>query len=335
MPDNVNFISVGFGPHRVEETAYRGGEFVYPYAASTREGNGFSLRREGGWPSAPTVKVDEAESQSSSGVKPWGKLYEVDFTALPSFDAPVPGPYILDGHEWWLKGLNVATPGGDAHASLVAGSGLRITSNFHISYPHSSNGGYAPYLRWFMPLAQLGARVDVPMVLQFRLRNTNTIKSALAGFMDSPNNTEGPYAGPSIDHFSGAGTSTQGTDGAISLVQFGKSQAGLTTGAPVAADIGWWEADGGAPPTQENILLSVFRLSASFTYCVASRWTGSFPAPDTLDVPDTSDGDHGFAYRPGTPQPSNLGVYFSPQAQSAGSVDTCDMLNLCIWQVGA
>ena len=52
-------ISVGFGGSHVEERAYRDGMFLYPYLRSSRSLNTFALRREGGWPSDPTVYVDE------------------------------------------------------------------------------------------------------------------------------------------------------------------------------------------------------------------------------------------------------------------------------------
>lgn len=54
------FVSVGYRSRRPEELAFRDGAFVYPFLNSTREGNTFALRRTGGWPSTPSVSVEEA-----------------------------------------------------------------------------------------------------------------------------------------------------------------------------------------------------------------------------------------------------------------------------------
>jgi hypothetical protein len=73
-------ISVGFAGD-VEERVYRDGVFLAPYLASTRAVNTFSLRRSGGWPSPPTVYVDEAVPALTTF---WTKLLDVDFTVQPS-----------------------------------------------------------------------------------------------------------------------------------------------------------------------------------------------------------------------------------------------------------
>lgn len=52
-------ISVSFGDGRIEERAYREGRWLYPYGASTRLADLYTLRRAGGWPGAFRVYVDE------------------------------------------------------------------------------------------------------------------------------------------------------------------------------------------------------------------------------------------------------------------------------------
>lgn len=83
MPVIVPFVSVSF-VGRAEELAYRDGAFRYPYLESTREGDTFSLVRTGGWPSTPSVSVEEGAPAASTPSLPYTKYTSQQSQTHPS-----------------------------------------------------------------------------------------------------------------------------------------------------------------------------------------------------------------------------------------------------------
>jgi hypothetical protein len=162
----ATFLSVSFGASKPEEIAYRDGAFIAPYTASTRAGNTFSLKRSGGWPSAPTVYVEEPPPPPEVPVIPtsgqsWGTLYEIDLTAQPEIDMSVAGPHTLDGHTWWSKGTGIRGVGGLTR--IVAGQGMFLAGG---GYAVSS--GYAYQIPW-LPFAQFADfNPAAPVTVSFR-----------------------------------------------------------------------------------------------------------------------------------------------------------------------
>lgn len=100
-------ISVRYGTSRIEERAYRDGTWLYPYLGSSGPAGGaagtYRLVRAGGWPSKPTVHVDEATDTF------WDVLYEKDLTTLPTQSvqptfASTYKTFTADGQPWFFLG---------------------------------------------------------------------------------------------------------------------------------------------------------------------------------------------------------------------------------------
>jgi hypothetical protein len=177
MPVAVPFVSVSFAD-RAEEIAYRDGAFVYPYLASTRTDDTFSLVRTGGWPSTPSVHVEEQPEPVVPDLV-WGALYSADYAALPATSFATAQAYTIGGLDWWLKGTFTQS-GGVIQSSDLDGTGLRIRTNF------SSEGTpAATNLRWFLPLANIpGYNPALPLAVWARLTSTSsaTNANAILGF---------------------------------------------------------------------------------------------------------------------------------------------------------
>lgn len=143
-------ISVAFPlgeSRRPEERAFRDGVFLWPYLGSKREGNTFTLVREGGWPSDPKPFVDPTPPIVATF---WDLLYDVDFTTQGSSTilARVAGWGATDvaiaGQTWRVttQSLSGLYPTG---AFLVSGVGLQLEChNSSWTLNHYKPGG-APY----------------------------------------------------------------------------------------------------------------------------------------------------------------------------------------------
>lgn len=129
---------------RVEERAYRDGEWLYPYRDSTKTGLTFSLKRTGGWPSAPTVYIDEQPAPAVVPTTFWQVLLDVDFTALPSGAISGASGSVgssgsimatLAGIPWNIKWYNSGAMAG----TVQSGLGVKLTAyNFN---DYSAYGG--------------------------------------------------------------------------------------------------------------------------------------------------------------------------------------------------
>lgn len=108
--DALAFISVAFAG-RVTETAYQDGAFLWPYLSSTKNGNAYALVRTGGWPSTPTVSVEE---RAVAPTTLWTTLYECDLRTLPNTTiqgtkATTYKDFTLDGQPWYFHAGGGAT----------------------------------------------------------------------------------------------------------------------------------------------------------------------------------------------------------------------------------
>lgn len=169
----ATFLSVSFGASRPEEIAYRDGAFVAPYTASTRTGNTFSLKRSGGWPSAPTVYVEEppeAPVPVEHGGS-WQPIYEVDFAALPN-QTLASGRNLVDGTPWWVKGDFSA---GES-LKVINGVGLRLiereAQNVYAYATGTFTTGFAAYLDFAEALPTYNAQG--PVAVQYRFADLTT-----------------------------------------------------------------------------------------------------------------------------------------------------------------
>jgi hypothetical protein len=127
VSDEVSFVGASF-EGRSEEIAYRDDTFVYPYAGSEKHGGEFTLRRSGGWPSEPTVRVEEIAPPPGppTGAQSYGTIYTLDFAAQPSQSLnAAPGAVVIDGLTWWAK-----NPIGDCNIQLQNGSGLSWVNDY-------------------------------------------------------------------------------------------------------------------------------------------------------------------------------------------------------------
>jgi hypothetical protein len=146
---DVVAVSVGF-VGRSEERVYRDGAFVAPYTASTRVGNAFSLRRTGGWPSAPTVYVDEAPPALTTF---WSTLYEKDLRTLSSqpIRPMLTSEYLaftLDSQPWYFHGsagsLGVSSGQGLVCSAQYGFSGGNWYAGLHVGIRVYEMAGYDP-----------------------------------------------------------------------------------------------------------------------------------------------------------------------------------------------
>ncbi len=157
---DVVAISVGYGPGRSEERVYRDGGFLAPFTESTKVGTTYTIRRAGGWPSAPTVYIDEAPEQ---GAVSWGTVYQVDLTAQPTQSMTTPGNYTIDGHTWWVKGQGTSNR---ARLDNGLGLGLEWLSG---ATAFARSGDLTYHVLWF-PFAQLaGFEPTVPVSVSYRI----------------------------------------------------------------------------------------------------------------------------------------------------------------------
>lgn len=181
MAVNVPFVSVSYDGTRPEELAYRDGAFVYPYLESTRVGDTFSLRRTGGWPSDPTVHVEEA---APGGVPPWRTLYHVDFRTLPSASFSAAGECIIDGLSWWQK---PGYPTANGPVTIGARGMLMGTSG---------TGEFSPSFaarRMVLPLANIpGYNPAAPVVIYTRTDASADGAVCVVGVMDCAANASAP-----------------------------------------------------------------------------------------------------------------------------------------------
>jgi hypothetical protein len=229
----VPALSVRFGSGRVEERVYRDGAFVFPYATSTKVGNTYTVRRTGGWPTTPTVYIDELAPPPTIpiGGQPMGAVYTVDFRTLPSQTLTAPGAYTIDGLTWWAKvaltgqpygqhQANVLTNGlGLGLASLYAG-GTRIDSTPEVLYRHL-----------FLPFANIpGYNPLAPMLLRWHVSQSalyNNEHQMVVGICSTTNDAVGLQAvDRQYDHFivryNGGGGHRQkrGTAGLTTAIYF-------------------------------------------------------------------------------------------------------------------
>lgn len=138
---DVSAVSISFGGDRPEERIYRAGGFVYPYAASTRVGNAFTVRRTGGWPELPEDVSEPGYARTALYVD------EVPVSAAapayqPNTDGPT-GLWRLNGYssvQTDLSGNGIdgsATAGGQHRGpDLVPGQICLDTSSFASSPTH-------------------------------------------------------------------------------------------------------------------------------------------------------------------------------------------------------
>lgn len=151
------------------------GFFFPPYQQSTREGNTYTIVREGGWPKTLELHAQE-EPTIPNGGQAMGAIYEVDFAALSSQSVPSPGAYTIDGITWYSKGTGSAQPyNRNTAASLVHGSGLRVsviaTSSQAGYLPATAqhDGGVVNDKAWFLPFASVpGYNPLAPVTVQYR-----------------------------------------------------------------------------------------------------------------------------------------------------------------------
>lgn len=136
---DVAVVTVGFGPGRLEEVAYREGAFLYPYLQSTKAGATYSLRRSGGWPRAPEVRVSEASGS------PWVILKEFDFASFPTGVQYHPNTTgsgyfteVADGHVFKIR----FAPGTLAYAQFINGLGFQMQTTRSWYGGVSQSGGY-------------------------------------------------------------------------------------------------------------------------------------------------------------------------------------------------
>ena len=169
---DVPALSVSFGPNRIEERAYRDGVFLYPYLASTREGTTYTLRRSGGWPSTPTVYIDEEDGPPAGG-QAWGGIYTLDLAAQPSQNLNAGGAHVIDGLTWWAKNDQSTSD-----VQLVEGEGINWTGG--------STG--IPIARILcLPLANVpGFNPNAPVQVWFNVQRLGGSDGVLAGLIDSP-----------------------------------------------------------------------------------------------------------------------------------------------------
>lgn len=157
----LSFVSMSFGNGQPEEMAWRDGVGVGLYGASTKVGNTYTFRRDGGWPARPSPHVEEQGGGAAPGV-PWGAIYQVDLSAQPAIAAITPGAsFLVDGKTWQAKAASWS--GGSAE--LVAGQGLRLTLNDNATW-YAGNLGNIPR-SLYLDFAQLDTYdPDAPVAVQ-------------------------------------------------------------------------------------------------------------------------------------------------------------------------
>lgn len=123
---NINYGASGF----LEECAYRDGAFQGLFAAqSTKVGNVYTLRRNGGWPAEPSPVVEEGAPPVVTSF--WETIEDIDLTAFATqtltnnYDSY--GQYTIDGYTFSLTGAGFAeTP---SKAYFENGRGVRIRAS--------------------------------------------------------------------------------------------------------------------------------------------------------------------------------------------------------------
>lgn len=158
----------------VRETVYDGtdaddggGTFSALYAASTRDGNTWTIRRIGGWPGSAQLRIKPGRLPTPppplpTNGQPWGVIYQADLSTVPPQTFTTLRDYTFAGATWWLKG-RFSYSGGYVFSTKTDGTGLIITGN----------GGMANNvwpLRWWLPLAQFaGYNPDAPVLILGRI----------------------------------------------------------------------------------------------------------------------------------------------------------------------
>lgn len=167
----VSAISVGLGAGvRAEERAYRDGVFLYPYLRSTKAGNTYSLVREGGWPVAPTLYVDEATAAPTTF---WTTLYDKDLRTLPNqtVSATLASSYLnftADAQPWYFHGSS-------GSLMIVNGQGMVGTTS-----ADATSGGPYSGLHVGLKMYQM-AGYDVAKETAVQVRFANVVSGAAIG----------------------------------------------------------------------------------------------------------------------------------------------------------
>jgi hypothetical protein len=146
------FIGVRFGGIKGRELAYHDGAFVGEYTQSSKVGNVYTLRRDGGWPAQTTPIVDTG---AVAGPPTWKKVWSVNFAAQTPRTFPSSGKYTIDGKDWYLK--QGAIPVSLQHPRIDA-TGLGWSMDFGNGDAPGyldQNPGSVIYPHWFLPLSQI------------------------------------------------------------------------------------------------------------------------------------------------------------------------------------
>ena len=86
--DDIVTMTISYGPNRPTEAVFRRGQFLFPFLHSSRQGNTYTVIRDGGWPSDFEVFPDEV---GGSGVS-----YDGPFV-LASADGDLPNGRVIQG----------------------------------------------------------------------------------------------------------------------------------------------------------------------------------------------------------------------------------------------
>jgi hypothetical protein len=180
-----------------EERAYDGTDFLPPYESSEKNGNGFQLKRTGGWPKKFTVRpTEEPEPPPAPTPSPWGTLYEVDYSALENA-SPSDGVLAIDGLLYTVKGATTGLTGGQTVTpALVNGKGLRLEADSGSAGLDIGSNGTLAHACWWLPFANIaGYEPDAPVLVQYQLFGETGNVAALAGISSTADTTDAVSAG--------------------------------------------------------------------------------------------------------------------------------------------
>lgn len=170
-------------PNGRMETIYQDGIVNtkdYTVVRDGTEDRTFHISRNVGWPAGlfdlPITEPPEPTPPPSGG-QPWGIIYDVDFTSLPSSsNMSAVGSYTIDGLTWWRKNAFAGTQ----TFQVVNGTGLRIQDN------SGSLGGFTGP-RLCLPFANVPGFNSAAPYQVWVHQESNVINSAcFAGIINAP-----------------------------------------------------------------------------------------------------------------------------------------------------
>lgn len=139
--NDVDSLSVSYGPFRSTETIWQQGAFCYPFLRSTRaNARSFMVSRDGGWPAAPRFWINDPVVTPTG----WDVLLDFDFTAQP--DGPVHDSGGLQDYFETIGGIVWhGWYGGNATGQVypqgqLNGVGYRLAGRSAAAYPDNCSG---------------------------------------------------------------------------------------------------------------------------------------------------------------------------------------------------